>query len=439
MAGFFLDNTTWMPNGTTESLAPSSGGMSKLTKIKIAVQSVILYLALFGNSVVLLVLKCRKPKLTRMQWFIVHLCLTDIFVAIFNTMTQLIQDINGGVFVGNDFSCRFVKYFQVVAMYASSYVLIMTAIDRYISICHPLISQTMNPNRPHLMVLGAWVLSLVFSIPQMIIFKYIYERGRWNCSSSRALTENWTYQAYTTWIFVSIYAVPFCILAFCYGRICHVVWSSSKAQAAHQPLGSRRLNSTKGPMWKISFKKNTNSTVPPNQDDLLKRNSINPKSFKKSMSKSKVKTIKVTLSVVICYLLCWAPWFTAMMWWAYDTNAPSSAWAFHLIVLLAALNSCTNPWIYLFFTGNVCSKRETKRRVSRSWTASTHITSMYDSDSRSRSGRSSYYDMSQRSSRDLTTSICDADSRPKSTTASYYEIARRDTGNQASQDAVSTC
>ncbi len=44
-------------------------------------------------------------------------------------------------FKGNDFLCRSVKYFQVVAMYASSYVLVSTAIDRYLAICHPLTAQ----------------------------------------------------------------------------------------------------------------------------------------------------------------------------------------------------------------------------------------------------------------------------------------------------------
>ena len=101
-----MENRSWwdLINQTT-TYPPPWAKSHELTRIKIALQSVIIYLALFGNSVVLLVLKCRKNKLSRMQWFIVHLCITDIFVAIFNTMTQLIQDVNGGIFIGNDFWC----------------------------------------------------------------------------------------------------------------------------------------------------------------------------------------------------------------------------------------------------------------------------------------------------------------------------------------------
>ena len=33
---------------------------------------------------------------------------------------------------GNDFLCRSVKYLQVMVMYLSTYVLVMTAVDRYV-------------------------------------------------------------------------------------------------------------------------------------------------------------------------------------------------------------------------------------------------------------------------------------------------------------------
>ena len=81
----------------------------ELAKVEIALQSTILYLALFGNIFVLVVLRLRRQKLTRMQWFIVHLSLADIFVAVFNTMPQLIMDVTNH-FYGDDFLCRFVKY-----------------------------------------------------------------------------------------------------------------------------------------------------------------------------------------------------------------------------------------------------------------------------------------------------------------------------------------
>jgi len=58
-------------------------------------------------------------------------------------------------------------------MYASAYVLVTTAIDRYIAICHPMRSHTWTSTTAHYMVLYAWVVALIFAIPQLIIFDFI--------------------------------------------------------------------------------------------------------------------------------------------------------------------------------------------------------------------------------------------------------------------------
>ena len=73
---------------------------------------------------------------------------------------------------------------------------------------------------------------------------------------------------------------------------------------------------------------------------------------------------------------------------------------FTIIALLASLNSCTNPWIYLAFSGRTCSPcGKSDRRISRSWTRSTHVvTASYESETRC---RTSVYDLSRCSSREV--------------------------------------
>ncbi len=84
-----------------------------LAKIEISVQACILFLAVFGNGMVLLVLFCRRrQKLSRMNLLLAHLALADLFVAFFNILPQLIWDITYR-FYGGDFLCRTVKYLQV--------------------------------------------------------------------------------------------------------------------------------------------------------------------------------------------------------------------------------------------------------------------------------------------------------------------------------------
>ena len=157
--------------------------------------------------------------------FIIHLAIADISVALFQTLPQLIMDITNR-FDGNNFLCKLSKYMQVGTMYSSTYVLIMTALDRYMSICHPLMSQTWTTRRVHLMVLIAWILSGLFSIPQLFIFSYDKSpyNGENDCVDNFDLVNAyWELQAYVLWIFISLYAIPCIILTVCYSRICHIV------------------------------------------------------------------------------------------------------------------------------------------------------------------------------------------------------------------------
>ena len=80
-----------------------------LAKVEVIFLSIFLYFALFGNILVLIELHIYRQKLTKMQWFVKHLCLADIFVAFFNITPQLVMDVTNQFYAG-DIVCRSVKY-----------------------------------------------------------------------------------------------------------------------------------------------------------------------------------------------------------------------------------------------------------------------------------------------------------------------------------------
>ncbi|XP_055870027.1 cephalotocin receptor 1-like [Biomphalaria glabrata] len=375
-------------NGTNSSQVSYMADINRdLQKVEIAVLATILYMALFGNGVVLLVLRLRPQKLSRMQWFIAHLAFADIFVALFNVLPQLIHDVTS-VFLADDITCKFVRYMQVIAMYVSSYVLVMAAVDRYLSICHPLASQTMSPKRVHLMIALAWFLSLLYALPQVFIFSLqSVGPGEYDCLTT--FEPEWGLKAYITWVFVSDYVIPFIILAFCYGRICHVVWVSvgSKESASYRSMGNNSNDNSKHIKMRISFNRRNDSSPylsrdRPDTSSLVvnsAEHSKKPRGHQRGVSKSKMKTIKLTLTVVLCYLVCWAPFFLVNMINAFDNDSSIEHPVTVVCMLLASLNSCTNPWIYMAFSGRPCQRAYQQRNISRSWAPSTHITSAADS------------------------------------------------------------
>ena len=251
----------------------------ELASIEIIVQSIIFVLAVVGNTVVVMSLIIQRHDWTRMHLMMLHLCIADLFVAFGSVLPQLIWDITF-VFKGGYFLCKLIKYMQIVAIYASSYVLLTTAIDRYFAICHPFLSHQWSLARVHRMVLVAWVLSLVFSIPQLFIFSYeINSYGMHDCWAT--FYPEWTLTLYITSFTALVYIIPSLILAFCYVSICVTVWRNPNVSCA---------------------------------SDCRTRN--------KGISHAKLKTIKMTLAVVLCYLLCWSPFFICQMWAVYDESAP---------------------------------------------------------------------------------------------------------------------
>ena len=250
-----------------------------LAKVEIIVQSIIFIFAVVGNSVVVLTLLIHRSDWTRMHLLMLHLCFADLFVAFGSVLPQLLWDVTF-VFKGGNVLCKIVKYMQVVAIYASSYVLVMTAVDRYFAICHPFRSHQWSATRVHRMVQLAWSLSLIFSTPQMFIFSYeLNSYGMYDCWAT--FTPEWTLTLYITCFTVLVYIIPTLILAFCYGSICLAVWKSGNIEITVD-IGTKR----------------------------------------KGISHAKLKTIKLTLAVVLCYLMCWSPFFIAQMWAVYDETAP---------------------------------------------------------------------------------------------------------------------
>ncbi|KAM4610559.1 vasopressin V2 receptor [Polymixia lowei] len=72
-----------------------------------------------------------------------------------------------------------------------------------------------------------------------------------------------------------------------------------------------------------------------------------------SITRAMSKTVRMTLVIVLVYTICWSPYFIVQLWAAWDPDPPDQGVAFTILMLLASLNSCTNPWIYTAFSSSV--------------------------------------------------------------------------------------
>uniref|UniRef100_A0AAY5EML4 G-protein coupled receptors family 1 profile domain-containing protein n=1 Tax=Electrophorus electricus TaxID=8005 RepID=A0AAY5EML4_ELEEL len=260
--------------------------------VKAGVLGLIFVLATFSNVLCCARLWKRRRRNSRTQLFLLHLCFADLVVAFFQVLPQVSMEITQR-FRGSDIVCRSVKYLQVFGMFASPYMIVAMTIDRYRAVCAPMVSFLTGSFRRHVAISAVWLISLAFSVPQLFIFSLReVETNVYDCWAT--FIEPWGGRIYITWITLAVFVLPAVILLYCQINICTGIYFNMKKKAL-QAVTSDGRHCSKG----------VSSAI---------------------------------------------PFFVVQLWSAWSPNsAPTTGPVFVTIMLLASLNSCTNPWIYLYY------------------------------------------------------------------------------------------
>ncbi|XP_059002502.1 vasopressin V1b receptor [Mustela nigripes] len=326
------------PNATT----PWLGRDEELAKAEIGVLATILVLATGGNLTVLLTLGQRSRKRSRMHLFVLHLALTDLGVALFQVLPQLLWDITYR-FQGPDLLCRAVKYLQVLSMFASTYMLLAMTLDRYLAVCHPLRSLQQPSQSAYPLIAAPWLLAAVFSLPQVFIFslrEVIQGTGVLDCWAHFHVP--WGPRVYITWTTLAIFVLPVAMLTACYSLIYREICKNLKVKTQARKVEGRG--------WRTWDRTSPSGPAVATRGLPSRVSSIN------TISRAKIQTVKMTFVIVLAYIACWAPFFSVQMWSVWDKNAPdedSTNVAFTISMLLGNLSSCCNPWVYMGFNSHL--------------------------------------------------------------------------------------
>uniref|UniRef100_A0A8C5JVH8 Vasopressin V1b receptor n=1 Tax=Jaculus jaculus TaxID=51337 RepID=A0A8C5JVH8_JACJA len=326
------------PNATTIWL----GRDEELAKLEIGILATVLMLATVGNVSVMLTLGRQGRKRSRMHLFVLHLALTDLGVALFQVLPQLLWDITYR-FQGPDLLCRAVKYLQVLSMFASTYMLLAMTLDRYLAVCHPLRSLQQPSQSTYPLIAVPWLLAAIFSLPQIFIFslrEVIQGSGVLDCWADFHFP--WGPRAYITWTTMAIFVLPVVMLTACYSLICYEICKNLKVKT--------QAGKEEGRGWRTWDKPS------PSAPAAATRGLPSRVSSTSTISRAKIRTVKMTFVIVLAYIACWAPFFSVQMWSVWDENAPdedSTNVAFTISMLLGNLSSCCNPWIYMGFNSHL--------------------------------------------------------------------------------------
>ncbi|XP_064492022.1 vasopressin V1b receptor isoform X1 [Pseudopipra pipra] len=289
----------------------------ELAKAEVGVLGTILAIATVGNAGVLLAMYRLRRKMSRMHLFILHLGLTDLAVALFQVLPQLVWKVTYR-FLGPDPLCRAVKYLQVLSMFASTYMLIAMTLDRYLAVCHPLHTLQQPTRQAYAMIGATWLLSCLLSLPQVFIFSLREVRpgsGVLDCWADFGYP--WGARAYITWTTLCVFILPVGVLTVCYGLICHEICKNLKGKTQSGAPGTGGSAGAAPP-----------APCPPEKGGQPSR-----VSSVRTISRAKIRTVKMTFVIVAAYVACWAPFFSMQMWSVWDEDAPDDV----------ALLAC--PWV----------------------------------------------------------------------------------------------
>ncbi|XP_011939179.1 PREDICTED: neuropeptide S receptor isoform X5 [Cercocebus atys] len=172
------------------------------------------------------------------------------------------------------------------------------------------------------LIVIAWSLSFLFSIPTLIIFgKRTLSNGEVQCWALWPDDSYWT--PYMTIVAFLVYFIPLTIISVMYGIVIRTIWIKSK----------------------------TYETVISNCSDGKLCSSYN----RGLISKAKVKAIKYSIVIILAFICCWSPYFLFDILDNFNL-LPDTQERFHASVIiqnLPALNSAINPLIYCVFSSSI--------------------------------------------------------------------------------------
>ena len=139
-----------------------------------------------------------------------NLAFSDLLFAIFAPfhISKLVENYNW------QFGATFCKafYFVFCSFYNFSIInLLLITVERFLATVYPLLFRS-NSRRTFVLILAYWILSFIISTPYLVVMKHV------SSGKSNLCFQNWPNKegrlSYYTFIYISLYIVPFSLMAF---------------------------------------------------------------------------------------------------------------------------------------------------------------------------------------------------------------------------------
>ncbi|XP_025991730.1 prolactin-releasing peptide receptor-like isoform X1 [Solenopsis invicta] len=276
------------------------------------IYSVIFFLGLFGNMLVIFVVGRNHRMQTVTNLFIANLALSDMLLCLLAVPFTPLYTFLGGWVFGKTL-CHLVPYSQAVSVYISTLTLTSIAVDRFLVIIYPFQARMMI-RTCLVIIMGIWLISLLITLPFGLYMRQIEDESHvfW-CA------ENWPSesfrQIFSAFTSVMQYVVPFFVIAFCY--ICVSIKLNDRVRAKPGNKSNKR------------------------EEEERER---------------KRRTNRMLIAMVSVFGVCWLPLNIALIIADFYTTVyydwPYFRFYFFISHCIAMSSTCYNPFLYAWLNEN---------------------------------------------------------------------------------------
>ena len=279
--------------------------------------SLILFVSLVGNSLVVIIVFKTKSSRKPINLFIVNMAMSDLLYPVFYfpwfliTMyvdSELLRGSTGHAL------CKLAHFISFISSIVSIQTLILMAVDRFGAVIFPLRSPLFSSKLCATFILTTWIVATVVALPYTFAVKLVEYQGQLICliQWSEAFGESSTYANYLLAMNIVFLYIPIALLTTLYSII----------------------------LIKLKSQK-----IPGEQSV----------SVEEQRTKRNRKVLKMAVAIVLGFVVCWLPWSTLnlLTMFLWDGRLPCSTILFWSITDFMSYSNCAiNPCICFLFSGN---------------------------------------------------------------------------------------
>ncbi|XP_038073949.1 gonadotropin-releasing hormone II receptor-like [Patiria miniata] len=301
----------------SEGGEPPATGTGHNASTRIVVLFLLFFLGVVGNSLALLWIWNNRKRRSRVNNIVLGLATADFCVCIFTILVSVIYELQNYHWYAGDIGCKTFMALQIASLMASSFMLVIMAMDRHQAIRAPL-KEGFSVKK---MVMLAWGLSIALSIPQMFVWHVKEKLDFETCGTSLNETPHWRL-VYIIFGALFTFFIPFVVITVAYIRLSKKIWDK-----ARETSGKARSASKKR---KICMQSTGSS----------------------SLNRAKIKTLKMSAVIIVMFVLCGLPYFAVEMiqsYLLYEERGSLNPDMYGIFGIFAVSNSAVNPYVFLWF------------------------------------------------------------------------------------------